>query len=694
MAKNKGARTIKDLSSKKYRSGKASKWVRKPPEGMLLIGLFLLALTVRVVFVFQIQATPLFYGAALDTVEYERLALKLADGNLVPPDAVFLNPLYPFFLASVYTLFGHSAMAVLVLQALMDAANCLLIYWIGKGLFDRRVAVVASFIYACYGMTIFYSGIRLAPTLSLFLTLAFMALFLYASARKRVLFFLPAGVVFGLVALARTNVVLFFPVILLWFGTRLRGLLGGKGTLSGLAGFLIGFLCVLALSGLRNHAIDGRFAPFSVHGGINFYLGNNPDATGRFMSPEGISLTPIEQVKSSIRVAEKEVGRVLAPAEASSFWLRKGLRFWIDHPMDAFGLYLKKLGLFWRHEEEGCNLDYRLSRSFAPIFKLPFISFGLIAPLALVGMVLGLKRRDETRFVLFFVVVYMASVVLFFVNARYRLPAIPFLILFAALTTVTLLDWMKDRGRRRLVTTALFLVPLFVAINVDMSGSSTDSCVVKSHYRNVGLAFLRMGKPNRAISEFNKALSCDPAWGAAYSSLGVAYEQSGQLDEAIQDYVKAVQFDPDLAEAHNNLGAALAKVGRADMALAHLGKAVELRPDFVEARVHLGGALIQQGQLYDAVHELTEALRLDPEAADAHLNLGVARMHQQKLAEAVASLSRAVRLRPDLAEAHYNLALALAGQGNIDQGLEQMAEAARLQPAYREAYEKMRGLKS
>jgi len=694
MAKNKIPRTTKDLSGKKNPSGNALQWVRRPPEGVLLIGLFLLALTVRVVFVFQIQATPLFHGAALDTKEYERLALEIASGNLAHPDAVFLNPLYPFFLAFVYTLFGHSAMAVLLIQVLSDALNCLLIYFMTKGLFDRRVAVVASFIYACYGMAIFYSGIRLAPTLGLFLTIAFMALFLHAWARRSVLLFLPAGVVFGLMVLARTNAALFAPVILLWFAIRIRGFFGGKETMSALGGFFVGFMCVLALSGFRNHAIDGRFAPFSVQGGINFYVGNNPEATGRFMSPEGVSLTPIEQVKSSIRLAEKELGMVLTPAEASSFWLGKGLHFWINHPVDAFCLYLKKLGLFWRHEETGGNLDYRLSRSFAPIFRLPFISFGLIAPLALVGMILALKEGDKTRFILSFIVVYMASVVLFFVNARYRLPAIPFLILFAAFTIVRLLDWIKEWDRRRLVTTGLFLLPLFVVINVKKCDSSADLCVAKSHHRNVGLTYLRMGEPNRAISEFNKALSCDPDWGAAYSSLGVAYEESGRLDEAIQNYAKAIHFAPDLGEAHNNLGAALAKAGRADMALAHLEKAVELRPDFVEARVHLGGVLIQRGQPDKAVYELAEALRLNPEAADAHLNLGVARMYQQKLDEAVASLSRAVELKPDLAEAHYNLALALAGQGNIDQGLEHMAEAARIQPAYREAYEKMRGLKS
>jgi len=72
------------------------------PE-MLLIAIFILALVIRLVYLNQIISTPIFYGLAMDSDKYENYALEITKGNFTHKDSIYLNPLYPFFLALIYS---------------------------------------------------------------------------------------------------------------------------------------------------------------------------------------------------------------------------------------------------------------------------------------------------------------------------------------------------------------------------------------------------------------------------------------------------------------------------------------------------------------------------------------------------------------------------------------------------------------
>lgn len=69
---------------------------RKPE--ILLIGIFLLALVIRLIYLNQIISTPVFQGLSADSEEYEYFARLILSGNFTPQDIIYLNPFYPFFL--------------------------------------------------------------------------------------------------------------------------------------------------------------------------------------------------------------------------------------------------------------------------------------------------------------------------------------------------------------------------------------------------------------------------------------------------------------------------------------------------------------------------------------------------------------------------------------------------------------------
>ena len=115
------------------------------PEN-LLIGVFILALFIRLLYLNQIISTPIFYGLAADAEAYDNFALQIMKGNLTHKDSIYLNPLYPFFLALIYLIFGHSNLSVVCIQGLIDSISCILIYYIASMLFNKRVGIIAALI--------------------------------------------------------------------------------------------------------------------------------------------------------------------------------------------------------------------------------------------------------------------------------------------------------------------------------------------------------------------------------------------------------------------------------------------------------------------------------------------------------------------------------------------------------------------
>ena len=149
---------------------------------------------------------------------------------------------------------------------------------------------------------------------------------------------------------------------------------------------------------------------------------------------------------ASQRLAEKASGRPLKPSEVSRFYFRQGLRYWAEQPGGALGLLLHKLVLFWTPRELGNNKDpHFFTDRFTPIVRLLPLSFIVIAPLALAGVVLRWRDWRALMPLWGFVVVYTAGVVAFFVNSRFRAPIVPVLLLFAAEAVA----WGVSRVRQR-----------------------------------------------------------------------------------------------------------------------------------------------------------------------------------------------------------------------------------------------------
>jgi len=609
------------------------------PE-ILLVGVFFLALFIRLLYLNQITSTPLFHGLAVDDEKYESFALQILKGNFTHKDFIYLNALYPFFLALIYLIFGHSNLSVVLIQGIIDSISCVVIYYIASILFNKKVGIIAALTYACYGIAIFYTGILLAPTVVIFFTLLFIASLLFAQETRRTLIFFISGILFGFVVLARPNVSLFLFFLPMWFFTVLKNKVGIRKSIQGSLLLLVGFLMIISLITVRNYSIEKRFSPFSVQGGINFYTGNNPKAQGHFMSPHGISISPVEQVKTSIHHAEQESGERLTPSQSSRYWFFKGLQFIKNNPLDALNLYTKKFALFWRKEEIPLNINYSLSKTLVPIFRLPFFSFGIIAPFAILGIILFTRRKSNLLLTLF-IFSYMVSVIIFFISARYRLPITPFLIIYSSYTIYHLVEMINAKEVKGITILGVILILIFLGMNKNFA---YFEIVPASHYNNLGKIYCKEGLLDKAIVELRNALSNDPHFVEAHCNLGIAYLRKGLIKGAINEYKKALKINPNYAVAHYNLGNAYVKKGMLDEAIAEFKKVIALNTTFAEAYTNLGSVYAQKGMLDEAIAEFKKVITINPNFAEAHMNLSVAYYYKGNYERAIVHCDKAAHL--------------------------------------------------
>src|SRR4030095_7200185 len=123
-------------------------------------------------------------------------------------------------------------------------------------------------------------------------------------------------------------------------------------------------------------------------------------------------------------------GRPLKRSEVSTYWSQKA-RDWIRrHP----GAWLKLLGTKFKNFWSAFSYDdisvITALRDQSVI--LPGEGFGLIAALGLPGLLIACWKFPTSRWIAAAVLLHMGSLLTVFVTERYRLAAVPGLLLFAA----------------------------------------------------------------------------------------------------------------------------------------------------------------------------------------------------------------------------------------------------------------------
>ncbi len=585
-------------------AGKAARNVRRE-SARLFWGTTAAALAVRAAHVLTLPGNPLFARPLMDAAVHDAWARGLLAGSWPGAEPFFRAPGYPFLLGLLYGVlrwFGlapgepGARLATVLVQAFVSALGAGLVALCAERAWNRRAGWLAGGVFAALWTSIYFAGELLFETLVTTLALWLLWRLLRDDGDGRAtpgaVSLLGTGLVAGLGAVTRPPLLALLPVIVLYLrrGRGLRWRSAGWAALA--AGLLLPILPVTLHNVVRGH--DAVL--IASQGGVNFWIGNNPQSDGRTAIVPGTRPTWQGGYEDAIALAEREAGHRLRPSQVDAHYLRKGLAFIAREPGRAALLTARKLRLLLAAGERGNNNNPYFWRRWSPVLRWP-VWLGWAPVLALAAI--GLWRRDLARprraLLLGFAGAYAVSVLLFFVNGRFRLPLLALLAAPAGAGLERILAALRARRWPDGLAGPLLAAGL-------LAFSASD------------LLTFREGRVDADVfSRF---------------TLGNALAEGGDLDGARRAYEDALavqrrfqltQFDLIAEPLYASLGRIQLSQQRTSEALALCTEWVRSRPGTVAGRVMLGDLLLQAGRTAEAAAQFEVALRTAPDDPGAQL---------------------------------------------------------------------------
>jgi 4-amino-4-deoxy-L-arabinose transferase-like glycosyltransferase len=415
-------------------------------------------------------------GIALDDMfQYDALAesIRLGQGYAwyggIP--TAFRAPLYPLFLAVIYSVFGHQFLAVRIIQAVIGASLPLVVYVLGRRLFDDRVAGIASWVMVFYPMFVLYPLALITENLFFLLVPLAVLYLLKAMDTSRRSCYLLAGLLLGLSILTRSVMSGFVLLILPWlwhYTSSKREALKNWGLI-----LLIVTVLTIPWS-IRNSLLYGQFVFVESSLGFNFYLGYHPDGTGTFDSP--IAIDFMEEI-GGFDAPDLETEKLV-----DNLGLERGLAFIAEDPGRAAWLLISMLSHFLRLDKRAVLFFYSnnfLGELSPLVLLLALVAVCLPWVVVLLLSVIGMSFTKITRdmVLICLLLLYFVGIhILIMAEPRFHLVLVPFLVIFAVRGAITLLQArgvaVRPDTRWRL-TLCLLVMALLVLnwtyeLNVDM----------------------------------------------------------------------------------------------------------------------------------------------------------------------------------------------------------------------------------
>ncbi len=520
----------------------------------------------------------------------------------VPTTPYFRAPGYPYFLGFVYRVTGPGHHASRVIQMCLGLVSVVLAF-----LFARRWYGTATGLVLAGLMSFYWIFPVLIPLL--FLLLIIVSRWIE---RPRFAGGLAAGVVLGLAALLRQNVLLFVPAIGIWSLWLSRRRRPPRGVGVAFLGLLIGTSLAVLPATVRNYVVSKEFVPITTGAGVNLLIGNNPEATGFIMKsvPGHGDFKTAYDYPGIVERLEEKLGRELSYSEASGYLGSEAFRFIRENPGRALKLTGRKVLLFWGPREIPHSKSVQEARDGSGVLRRIPGSFPFVVALFVAGALLifweararwaatkASRRRLEEEWpisvlVLLLILAWFASIVPFFIVARYRVPVTPLLLVFAAYALVRIVVFVASRDWEKAGIWTLVAVAFYVPASINFVEFEVDPAT--RHYE-LGFAYSRSGDLDKAIAEFERALEANPNHVHSHVDLGVTLLERGQrekrdtqlIERGLAHLIQAVRLNPDYPFAQYNLAVAYANIGRLDESIDHFEKTLALNPTFPGARDRL-----------------------------------------------------------------------------------------------------------
>jgi Flp pilus assembly protein TadD len=602
------------------------------PSHYLFATVFLL----RLIVLLRLTRSPFLLPNSGDMHFYNEWAQRILHGQVIEHHAFYGLPLYPYLLACLYALFGYSPFIPGFLQAILDGGTAVLLYKLAVKIFSRRAPAgrpavagpengTRNFLkryrgeciggLAALGWGFFlpeeaYSAI-LMPAAGLVFVFWFVV---WQVVRRREaptpLATLMLGVLIGFTAMGIATILFLAPLLFValffkwsWPADR-RSIWLAKGAAVALV--LIGIGIGASPCWIHNYLIAKDPVFLSAHSGVNFWIGNNPVATGYPRFPPGLHAGQKAMLEDSITTAEKAAGRSLKRSEISAYWSGK-VRAYIKNNFGAWlKLLLVKAGNFWNAYQYDDLSIITILREQNVI--LPGVKFGLVAALAIPGFLLAFARFPLSRWVAAAVLLHMASLLTVFVTERYRVAAVPGLLLGASFGVSEL--WQSCVGAKYF-RAALYLV-LLLAATLFVSIPQKDPGLWALDAYNSGWQALQSNNLPLAEKKLNVAYAYAPENAEVNFALGNLRLDQGNKSAAESHYLATLRLDSNHEGAYNNLGILALEEKHWSRAAKFFARAVQQDPGDAKTYYLIAQAQFNAHDFQNAGLAIARAIKLNP----------------------------------------------------------------------------------
>ncbi len=374
------------------------------PRKILAI-LFFAALIIRLFYVSQINIKPW-----CDMALYDACALDIIDnGVLNATDELIIEPpVYPLFLAGIFYIFGHNYLVVRLIQALLSAFICILIYLIAKNIFNKKIGLTSCLISVLYFDFFSYAGILMAETLSLFIFTLLIYLILLND-RKYIL----CGILSGILILTKAVYMIMLPPLCVWMWIKFRD---GKKIFQFV---FFTFLIILPWT-IRNYFVYKKFVLVCAVAGQGAYIRHNPVADG------GPNFDFQFHQDGKFLVDES-----LPWLERNKIAGKKAFEFAISHPFKELQLVFIGLYRYW-----GLNSHFSFYAKKYPLQRLFFYAMiiinGVIYPLCFLGIAFSMGNKNAQLLTYIIFTFTFCFITIFPATRRLHFPLVPFVIIFSS----------------------------------------------------------------------------------------------------------------------------------------------------------------------------------------------------------------------------------------------------------------------
>lgn len=412
-----------------------------PPRLLWVVGL---ALALRLLFVLAYEQFP---PLKADDAGYDSAGWNLAlgkgyldrfitaEGIVTYEPLIAYGPVYPTFLAGTYFLFGHSILAVKIIQALIGTATVWILFIVARTAFEERTALLASVLAMVHPALISYTGMLLVETLFAFLLMLAVWAVMVAVRSRYVYVWVCAGIVLGVTVLLRTEslvMVMFLVCVLAWHlksATNLRNTM----ILVMAAGLIVSVWTV------RNYLVFDETILVTANG------------AQVWISTTGLSEWPNDDEESY-----KSLVQGLSYIERSHVLRREGIRNMLREPIHYLRLCFGRLPDFWVASHTTYLVGF--SDSFGTYYDrgalarvivkgaLLFINLCLVGLACWGAWTSVYKGGGQQLFRVFCLcpIIAIAMVHFFIFSAsRYQVPVLPFILIFSVVGASEL--WRRFR---------------------------------------------------------------------------------------------------------------------------------------------------------------------------------------------------------------------------------------------------------